>query len=560
MRQKLFTKIIAVALCTAFVPVQAADVRQSVTEDAFVVSGDSYKSFENVPVMMLAPNADKTEISALIASGADISGKIVFSGTAVADAEGKLDYTIPAGTDLTKNIYPVYVAGEKFEVGFERNATRINLVDLIAGAGDTLPTVLGQNYMYLAVDNKMYESCSGAGAVAAILSRELDKTPISSATENALSKLSGMIDRSILSVAANEQKLTSLAQIEEKLSECTNTKTTLGLMGQITEAGKTAILSGFQGNGYLTVDNADKRFGQEIVLKAICYPTVKTSTALLNVVNNYNSVLGLNLSGFNGLSETNKAQAIVSFSEQNPTVASMQSVLDLIVGGYNQQTPPPPGGGGGGGGGGGSSSNDGSYIIQPMPSVSDTPAAPQTSVFNDLTDVSWAKDAILTLHSKGIIAGYGNGQFAPNNNIKREEFIRLVVGAYYPDEESVNVDFGDVDTDAWYYDSIAIAVNQGIISGIGENSFGTGMNISRQDMAVILYRVAGGRFTVKNAEKKFADDGMISDYAKEAVYALRDAGIINGVSDSEFAPGKNATRAETAVMLHRFMNSYGGGV
>jgi hypothetical protein len=135
-----------------------------------------------------------------------------------------------------------------------------------------------------------------------------------------------------------------------------------------------------------------------------------------------------------------------------------------------------------------------------------------------------------------------------------------VVGAYYPDEKGEGVTFSDVDKGAWYHDSVAVAVNKGIVSGISEMSFGAGMNITRQDMAVILYRIAAGRFTVKDTEKKFDDDSMISDYAKEAVYALRDAGIINGVSDSEFAPNKNATRAETAVMLYRFMNSFNGGV
>ena len=53
---------------------------------------------------------------------------------------------------------------------------------------------------------------------------------------------------------------------------------------------------------------------------------------------------------------------------------------------------------------------------------------------------------------------------------------------------------------------------------------------------------------------------MVADYAKEAVYALRDAGIITGVSDTEFAPSKYATRAETAVLLYRFMKLLNGGV
>ena len=139
------------------------------------------------------------------------------------------------------------------------------------------------------------------------------------------------------------------------------------------------------------------------------------------------------------------------------------------------------------------------------------------SVFKDLTDVSWAKEAILTLHARGIISGYGNKEFAPKNNIKREEFIKLVVGAYYPDEKAENVVFKDVDVNAWYYDSVAVAVSKGIVSGMDENSFGTGMNITRQDMAVILHRVADGKFAVKDAENQFADDIDIAKYAKDAV-------------------------------------------
>lgn len=556
MKQKLFIKIIALALCTAFVPVQAADVRQSATEDVFVVSGDSYNSYENVQVVVLDKNTDIDEISNLIASGKDVTDKILFTGTAVADSKGNLNYSIPVGSNFTKDVYTIYVAGEKNEAGFERNATRVSIVDIIANAGDTLSTALEQNYMYLSIDNELFEACSGADAIAKVLKEELKKTPVSSATDNALSKLSAMIDKSVLVVAANEKKLTSLAQIEKVLSECTNTNTVKGLMEQITEDGKTAILDSFQNKGFTTVDNADKRYGQEIVLKAICYPTVKTSTALLSILNKHNAELGLNLSKFNNLSNSNKAQAIVEFSGKNPTVETMQSVLDGIVKGYKETSSP------GGGNGGGGSSSGGSIAVPTLPINPNNPAQSATGglVFNDLTDVSWAKDAILTLHARGIIAGYGNNQFAPKNNITREEFVRLVVSAYYPYDKANDVAFDDVNKGAWYYDSVAVAVNKGIVSGINEKNFGQGMNITRQDMAVILYRVAGGQFVVRDADNKFADDGMISDYAKEAVYALRDAGIINGVSASEFAPKKNATRAETAVMLYRFMNSFNGGI
>jgi len=242
--------------------------------------------------------------------------------------------------------------------------------------------------MYLSVDNKMYSSCSGADAIANVLRKEFTKTPISSATENALSKLSDMINKSIFIVAANEKRLTSIEQIEDKLSDCTNTKSALPLMNQITDVGKRAVLDAFQGKGYQSADDADKGYARELVLKAICYPTVKTSTALLNVLDSYNSVLGLNLSGFNALSPANRGEAIVAFSGQNPGIGSMQSVLDNIVGKYNSQTPAPPSGGGGGSSGG-SGGSGGSFIAPTMPSVTNTPDASQgnTSVFKDLTDV-----------------------------------------------------------------------------------------------------------------------------------------------------------------------------
>ena len=93
-----------------------------------------------------------------------------------------------------------------------------------------------------------------------------------------------------------------------------------------------------------------------------------------------------------------------------------------------------------------------------------------------------------------------------------------------------------------------------------DNTFGVGRNITRQDIAVILYRIAEDSLDVKNEEFRFDDDVMIADYARTAVYALREAGVINGVTDMEFAPQKDATRAETAVVLYRFINLINGGI
>ena len=157
MKRNLFIKIIALALIAAAMPAKAADVRQSGGEDKIIVSGNDYNGYENIPIMILAPGVDKSEISTLIASGGDISDMVIFSGTAVADMNGGLSYFIPMGSETQKGIYNVYVGGEKFEVGFEKNTDRVNIVDLIVNAGDTLPSVLESNYMYLSIDSQMYK-------------------------------------------------------------------------------------------------------------------------------------------------------------------------------------------------------------------------------------------------------------------------------------------------------------------------------------------------------------------------------------------------------------------
>jgi len=557
MKRLILILALAVMLCTALNPAYADDIRQSGETDAFIITSDSYTPYEFVPVVVLTEGTDAEDISSIVSAGGDISEKIVFTGTMVSDADGNANYTVPMGTNVPDGIYVFYIGGIKHEIGFMRNSNRINLVDKVVYSGSKLSEVLAENYMYLSLDNDLYDLCSGSEEIAKILAKELKETNLSSNTPNATEILGEIINKSALTVAANEEKLTNISQIEKHMSDCENTKEVTELLSRITESGKDKLLKDFQGNSFSGVEDADVRFGEETVLKAICYPAEKTSKALLNILDEYNFVLGLNLSAFNKLSNASRSEAIVKFSNEKPTIKNMQSVLDEIVDSYETDKPLS----GGNGGGGGSRGNSASPYIPLVDSgitnisINQTP----TSAFNDIAGVEWAKEAILTLNEKGIISGYGNGTFAPDANIKREEFLKLVVSAFYPDEESAQISFDDVSADAWYYDYVGIGVNKGIIKGISENLFGSGMNITRQDMAVILYNVGQSKITANDNVNMFADDEEISDYAKESVYALRDAGVINGVSETEFAPQNNATRAETAVMLYRFMKLLNGG-
>lgn len=198
----------------------------------------------------------------------------------------------------------------------------------------------------------------------------------------------------------------------------------------------------------------------------------------------------------------------------------------------------------GGGGGGGVS-------IKPSSNPIVTPTEPANKSFTDLDQAAWAEDDINALFEAGILAGDGSGSFYPNRTVTREELVTMVVKAFDL-EPSGELDFKDVKVDAWYAENIKAAFAAGAISGVSENSFGVGMEITRQDLAAIIYRLA--KLPAGSEVKRFADESEIAEYAKEAVLVLSSNGIISGMDENNFGPRLTATRAQVAVMLNRLLN------
>ena len=234
---------------------------------------------------------------------------------------------------------------------------------------------------------------------------------------------------------------------------------------------------------------------------------------------------------------------------QNKDFASYAALADAI--GEGSQ-----GGNSGGSGGSGGSSGGGIKNAEYSETYTktDTPEKINKNIFDDIDDVGWAVEAIIELAQKGIILGKGDRLFYPNDNITREEFVKIIVKTFFENAEVSDKSFDDVSDGEWYAEFVKKACGEGIINGIGENIFGTGMNITREDMAVIAYRTALKSGKMKESERVsgfiFADDEQISDYAKTAVYALYDAGIINGVSEDEFAAKDYLTRAQAAKIIY----------
>lgn len=168
-----------------------------------------------------------------------------------------------------------------------------------------------------------------------------------------------------------------------------------------------------------------------------------------------------------------------------------------------------------------------------------------------LTDIAghWAQADIQKLVAAGAISGYPNKTFKPNNNITRAEFAVTLVKALKLAPKSGKV-FNDT-AKHWAKDSIATAQAYGIISGYSDTKFGPNDNITREQMAVMITKAAN--LAAKDNAKTFTDSAKVSAWAKDAVIAASSNGIISGYPDGSFKPKANATRAEAASMIVKIM-------
>ncbi len=190
-----------------------------------------------------------------------------------------------------------------------------------------------------------------------------------------------------------------------------------------------------------------------------------------------------------------------------------------------------------------------------VPSIS--PSVSGTQVlgiqFDDLVGVEWAYSAISELYEMGVVNGFSQYEYKPNNTVKREEFIKMLICACLKEADiKCSEIFIDVIAGAWYERYVGSAYANKMVNGVGNNKFGIGLEISRQDMAVMIYNaMRANGYTPTGAELTFADKDMCADYAKVAIAELSAIGVINGVGDNMFSPLGKATRAEAAVIIHR---------
>ena len=184
------------------------------------------------------------------------------------------------------------------------------------------------------------------------------------------------------------------------------------------------------------------------------------------------------------------------------------------------------------------------------------PAAPVGLPFADVSGSDWFYNDVRYVYEKGIMDGTGADRFSPNAPLTRAMIVTILYRMAGSPAMSGASDFKDVDSNKWFAKAVAWAAANGIVNGYGSGLFGPNDPVTREQLAAILYRYAvyGGMTAVTLEENlgSFADTAQLSAYAIQAMNWAVGQGLING-SGSNLVPKAQATRAQVAAIIHRYL-------
>ena len=181
------------------------------------------------------------------------------------------------------------------------------------------------------------------------------------------------------------------------------------------------------------------------------------------------------------------------------------------------------------------------------------PQQPWNNPFADVSGGAWYYDAVKFVHSSGLMNGASDNRFAPDEALSRAMLAQILYNKEGRPPMAAGNAFADVASNAWYANAVAWAAAKGVASGYGDGRFGPDDSITREQLAVMLWRYAGSP-AAQNTALSFRDAGEISGYARQAVQWAAENGIVSGYGENTFAPAAQATRAQAAQMLKNFLN------
>ncbi|MBQ7265699.1 MAG: S-layer homology domain-containing protein [Firmicutes bacterium] len=305
-------------------------------------------------------------------------------------------------------------------------------------------------------------------------------------------------------------------------------------------------------DGYVTVGTGVKDSEQETQnnTEATTSVTTESQTETTTVATNNNSSTGGSSGGGGGSSSGGSSSSGSGSSDGSATGSdSSDNGSDTSSSDNSSGTRR--------GGGSGSSSGRSTGTATDENDGSENTETQVSTVFSDVEKDYWARECIENLYSKGVVTGYPDGTFKPLNEVKRADFlIMLMRGLGFETQEATD-NFTDVPEESYYYDAVATAKALGIANGNGDGTFSPESNITRQDMMILAKNALEIKLdtTLTGDESvldEFADKEDISPYAVSSLAAMVSEGIVKGKGEN-IEPKATTTRAESAAIIERVM-------
>lgn len=196
----------------------------------------------------------------------------------------------------------------------------------------------------------------------------------------------------------------------------------------------------------------------------------------------------------------------------------------------------------------------GNNVIEEVEELEENKNIFTENTFSDVQKDEWYYEAVKYAYENNIMQGTPNG-FEPNKNMTRAMLVTVLYRLENPKEKAYNNNFVDVQSGDWYFDAIAWAYENNLINGVGDNIFAPNNEITREQMAVIIYRYSKLKeydINSSNELANFIDKEEISEWALDAMKWANESKLIEGVSKNTLLPREYATRAQSATILMRF--------
>ena len=210
---------------------------------------------------------------------------------------------------------------------------------------------------------------------------------------------------------------------------------------------------------------------------------------------------------------------------------------------------------------------DGTYTF-PMPNGQVTitatfveTEAPVGEPFLDVNESDWFYAAVAYAYENGLMDGVGGNRFAPNSATTRAQLVTILYRMEGQPAVSGDLPFTDVEAGTWYTNAVGWAAQNGIVNGVGDDTFAPGNDLTREQLVTILYRYAETKGYDVSASADLAgypDGEEIQAYAREAMAWAVAENIIQGMEDDTLKPAGNASRAQIATILMRFCEGVAG--